>query len=261
MKTRIISAVVMIAIIVPLIIIGGKTYAVGIGLIGLIAHYEITNLKKLPIPVKIVSLITLLLIIFNNYDYNLIRDGLRFDYLCISLLLSLIPVCFYQTKGKYTSTDALRLFSFILIVGLGLNFFIVIRNYSLKYFILMMLVPVLTDTLAYFGGTLIGKHKVCKLSPKKTWEGFIVGSLVSTFITTCLYTTFISTQTNLFIVILIMFVLSIIAELGDLFFSAIKRSYDVKDFGNLIPGHGGIIDRLDSLIFVSYMFIIVMKWL
>ena len=66
MKTRIISAVVMIAIIVPLIIIGGKTYAVGIGLIGLIAHYEITNLKKLPIPVKIVSLITLLLIIFNN---------------------------------------------------------------------------------------------------------------------------------------------------------------------------------------------------
>ena len=62
-------------------------------------------------------------------------------------------------------------------------------------------------------------------------------------------------------VILIMLVLSIIAELGDLFFSAIKRSYDVKDFSNLIPGHGGIIDRLDSLIFVSYMFIIVMKWL
>ena len=123
-----------------------------------------------------------------------------------------------------------------------------------------MLIPIFTDTFAYFGGMLIGKHKVTKLSPKKTWEGCITGLLVSTILSSIYYIYFIGNTLTLNKV-LILILASIIAQIGDLFFSAIKRNHNIKDFSNLIPGHGGIIDRLDSIIFVSYLFIIFIDYL
>ena len=78
---------------------------------------------------------------------------------------------------------------------------------------------------------------------------------------TVYYTTFINVQTNLIMIIGIILMLSIIGQLGDLFFSAIKRQHDIKDFSRLIPGHGGIMDRLDSLIFVALIFMIIIDYL
>ena len=125
----------------------------------------------------------------------------------------------------------------------------------------MLLIPIFTDTFAYFGGTFIGKHKATKLSPKKTWEGYFTGSIVATILTTIFYIYFIGNPSNTFLLIIMILLMTIFAQIGDLFFSAIKRSYGIKDFSNLIPGHGGIIDRLDSLIFVSFMFIIFIEYL
>ena len=120
----------------------------------------------------------------------------------------------------------------------------------------MVLTPIITDTFAYVGGSLIGKHKVTKLSPNKSWEGYIVGSLMGTFMMSMYYTTFISSNVNIIMLILIIFLMTVVGQVGDLFFSAIKREHEIKDFSNLIPGHGGVMDRLDSLIFVSLVFII-----
>ena len=114
----------------------------------------------------------------------------------------------------------------------------------------------LTDTFAYFGGSLIGKRIITKISPNKSLEGYIVGTIVGTFIMTMYYCNFIANQHNLLIVIGIILIMSIMGQVGDLFFSAIKRQNNIKDFSNLIPGHGGMIDRLDSLIFVAITFII-----
>ncbi len=92
------------------------------------------------------------------------------------------------------------------------------------------------------------------ISPKKTWEGFVGGTILGTFIAVMFYKTVINPEVILSNLILITLFLSIIGQLGDLFFSAIKRHYNKKDFSNIMPGHGGILDRLDSIIFVMLAF-------
>ena len=191
----------------------------------------------------------------------MLNFGLDYKILSASLLLLCSPVVFYQAKGKYNIEDAFKLYGFLLLVGLGLNFFILIRNLDLRFFILLLLVPIFTDTFAYVGGSLIGKHKFSKISPKKSIEGCIIGSAMGTFIGSMYYITFINEPKNILIVIPIILMMSIIGQIGDIFFSAIKRKYDIKDFSNLIPGHGGILDRLDSLIFVALLFAIFIRFL
>lgn len=167
MKKRIISAIIMLMIAIPLIILGKKAFILGIAVIGLMSFYEIIKLNKYPKIVKILSFISYMIIIFNNYESNFLINNFDFKLLALAILLTLIPVIKYQPSNEYTTSDAFSLTSFLLLVGLGLNFLLSTRNYSLSYFILLMLIPIFTDTFAYFGGMLIGKHKVTKLSPKK----------------------------------------------------------------------------------------------
>ena len=117
------------------------------------------------------------------------------------------------------------------------------------------MITIVTDSYAYFIGRLIGKHKLLEeISPKKTWEGTIGGSIMSTFICTVYYITVINPQISILKIIFTVLFLSIIGQFGDLFFSAIKRLFGIKDFSNIMPGHGGILDRLDSIIFVMLAF-------
>ncbi|MDD4187530.1 MAG: phosphatidate cytidylyltransferase [Bacilli bacterium] len=261
MKIRVISAAILLAILIPIIIIGRIPFALVIGIIGMMAVKEINDLYKYPNVVKLLAFLSLIGIIYSNFDSSSMMFGLNYNCLSIILLGMLIPIIFYQAKNKYTTEDAFKLLGFILLIGLGLNCFILVREHSLNYFMFMILIPIITDTFAYIGGVMIGTHKVTKLSPKKSWEGYIIGSLMGTFIITMYYTTFINIQTNLLVVILAIFIMTIIGQIGDLFFSAIKRQHNIKDFSNLIPGHGGVMDRLDSLIFVSLIFVVLMKYL
>ena len=106
---------------------------------------------------------------------------------------------------------------------------------------------------------LIGRNKLLEdISPKKTWEGTIGGTFFGVFISTMFYVTVISQTTPVLYVVSTSTFLSLLGQFGDLFFSAIKRYYGKKDFSNLIPGHGGILDRIDSIIFVllGFMFFI-----
>ena len=99
---------------------------------------------------------------------------------------------------------------------------------------------------------------MCKeISPNKTVEGSIIGSLVGTIIATLFYYYFIGDM-HLGILMPFTFILTIFGQVGDLFFSSIKRYYNIKDFSNIIPGHGGILDRLDSLLFVVLGFLLYM---
>ena len=123
----------------------------------------------------------------------------------------------------------------------------------------------LSDTFAYFCGTLFGKHKLApSISPKKTVEGS-VGAILGTILSFLVYGLVIVLATDLkvnFILIMLLgFVCSVFAQFGDLSASVIKRECQIKDFGSLFPGHGGLMDRLDSILFVAPVVYYLLKML
>lgn len=115
----------------------------------------------------------------------------------------------------------------------------------------------MTDTCAYFVGSAIGKHKLCpNISPKKTVEGAIggiVGCVIANVVLYAVYEAFFFENPvhNYFPIVVASIITSVVGMCGDLTASLIKRNYGIKDFGNLIPGHGGIMDRFDSMMFVT----------
>jgi phosphatidate cytidylyltransferase len=258
MKKRIISAMVMALILIPVLIVGGNIFAVAMGMIGVLALKELIDLKtshgKIPDLIFLIAMIDLLLLIFSEFDGYSIAFGLTYRGIAITILTLFIPCLFY--KKDYTTKEAMYLSGSVILIGLIFNSLILIRNYDIWHLIYLLLIVIITDSFALFIGSLIGRHKCAPLiSPKKTWEGCIGGSLVGSIIATIFYLNVIG-SVSLFKLLLITLVLSIIGQIGDLAFSKIKRENNIKDYSNLIPGHGGVLDRIDSLIFVVLVYII-----
>ena len=177
--------------------------------------------------------------------------------MALIIFLFLTPIVFINDNEKYNINDALFLIGSILFIGLSFNLVIITRNFDINYILYLLLITTITDTFALLTGMLVGNHKLTDISPKKTIEGSIGGTLMGTIVATAFYFTVINSSCSLVLLILVTCGLSVVGQIGDLVFSAIKRYYDVKDFSNLIPGHGGILDRFDSLIFVILAFIII----
>ena len=174
-----------------------------------------------------------------------------------------ILLCFAQiliTKMKTTIIDAAVTLFGICYIVIFLMFMPIIRAAENGVFLIwyVMFASWGTDIFAYVCGKLIGKHKFSKISPNKTIEGLIGGLVMGTFVASTFYYVVIDPKISLAILIFITLFLALVGQLGDLVFSSIKRTFGVKDFSSLIPGHGGILDRFDSLIFVILSFILVM---
>ena len=260
MKQRIISAIVVLGIFIPLLILNNNLYKIGVVVIGLLGLKEIIEIreikKKFPFLVKLISYMLMIFFICNNIGAD--RLNLYFDYKYISaaLIPLLLPCIFYHDSDHYNVEDAFYLIGSVMFLGLAFNLLIVIRNYDITYIIYLFLITIITDTYAYISGKLSGRNKLApNISPKKTIEGFIVGSVVGTFVSSSFYYIYIDDAINLMLLISITLFLSIAGQLGDLVFSSIKRKYNKKDFSNIMPGHGGVLDRLDSIIFVIITFL------
>lgn len=263
MMERLISAIVALAIFIPIFIIGGTIYNVAILVLSVLALKEFLTIKQtkkeLPTFTTFISYVLLTLFVLTNITNKDILFSIDYRIISGLFLVFTIPTVLYHDRSLYSIVDAFYLIGGIFFLGISFSLMILVRNVGLSTIIYLFLITIMTDTYAYLIGKLMGKHKLLEsISPNKTWEGTLGGTIAGTFIGTCYYLTVIDQTLPLYFLILMTLFLSIIGQFGDLFFSAIKRYYGKKDFSNIMPGHGGILDRLDSIIFVilGFMFFI-----
>lgn len=266
MKKRVISAIVMLAIAIPITIIGGVPFTIAALILGLIALKEMLDIretkKSFPFLVKFLSYIIITVLILNNNGSTIFEYLLDYKIIALTLFAMLIPLVIFHDNKKYNINDAMFLTGTIFFLGTAFNLIILIRNYDLLYLLFLVLITTLTDTFAYITGYYIGKTKLLeKISPKKTWEGVLGGTFFGVLISSIFYYQVIGTNVGAFYLAVIVTCLSLLGQVGDLVFSSIKRYYNKKDFSNIIPGHGGILDRFDSLIFVLLGFVLVVTLL
>lgn len=261
MKTRVLSAVLMVALFIPFLLMGGLPFTIFMAIVSAFALHEVIKVretrKKFPLVLKLIAYILVMILCFT--DLNTIEFQYNLDYRFLALIVFLFtsPMVFINDTKKYNLNDALFLVSLVVFIGLSFKLIIITRNFDITYIIYLLLITTITDTFALISGMLVGNHKLCpKISPKKTVEGLIGGVIMGTFVATSFYFTVINSSISLVFLIFITALLCVVGQLGDLVFSSIKRYYDIKDFSNLIPGHGGILDRFDSLVYVTLAFIL-----
>lgn len=248
MIQRIVTGMIAAAIFLPLVVYGGIPFTILIYLIASIALIELLRMKHmllLSFP-GIFSIVTLWLLLLPNFEMRFHISKIEIIGLLVLLLLTYTVI----TKNGFTFEDAGFFIVTVLYLGFGFSYFMEIREIGLAYIFLVLFVIWATDSGAYFVGRAVGKWKLWpEISPKKTIEGAIGGILVA-LVVALLFNLFVPIDLTLMEIIIISFLLAIFGQIGDLVESAFKRHYKVKDSGKILPGHGGVLDRLDSLIFV-----------
>ena len=253
MKQRIITAIIAIAIFTPFILIGGWSFTLMIYAIATIGLYEMLRMRDMnifSIPGLLTWVALAVILIPSSYENQLFEliGFSKIEVLFAVALLLLIHTVIVKNRFTFDHV-AFSIFG-ALYIGIGFYYFIETRLFGIEYVLYALTVIWTTDTGAYFVGRKIGKVKLWPdISPNKTIEGFF-GGIITAIVFACIFQAIFPIASSYWMLIIVTIIASIIGQLGDLVESAIKRNYNVKDSGRLLPGHGGILDRFDSLLFV-----------
>jgi phosphatidate cytidylyltransferase len=250
MKQRVITAIVALALFIPTIIIGGWWLQVVIAALAVIAVSEVVQMRRMLLvtfgailAMVGVAVMTLPLTVFADLPFGLTPASLLYIFVLLMLFHTVIA------KNAFSFEDAGVFTLAMLYVGIGFHFFVQAREAGMDTLVYMLLIVWITDSAAYMVGRKFGKHKLTKISPNKTWEGSVGGTVIAVAIAT-IYSVFFPQAYSWPIMLVMSIILSVAGQFGDLIESALKRFYKVKDSGTILPGHGGILDRFDSMLIV-----------
>lgn len=262
MITRIITAVVGIAVAIAVLFLAATpVYNLTVSLLIVIMLYELLSACGC-IKYKFHSIVCM--IFAAVMPFLLEFEGMEAKYLLATTCIFFIFVGYIVNFKKITFEKICCMLAVTLLTTLSMCCLVSLKNldsvHGVCYVILCLAGAWLGDSGAYFVGTFFGKHKLCpEISPKKTVEG-AVGGVITVGIVFAVYAFFYrlvqgffgqSFEVNYFMIVLIGFVCGVLGIIGDLSASLIKRQVGIKDFGNIMPGHGGIMDRFDSVLFVA----------
>ena len=276
MKQRLITALVAILVLITVIVFKDYLLRPGIIVVAFCGLYEFLNAFKnkykiMWISTFIFTAINFAVLAINDY-FNVEQQTNMFSimivfmlYVLTTLIISIFKNEKYDIRSVVISVFgyiyASLLFSFLYLLGTYDSV-----NNSLFYILLLFAITWGADTGGYLIGCAMGKHKLCeKLSPKKTYEGAVGGLIFSTLFGLILVYVYnfnlnmigeaefwsMKEPINVLMMSILFLVLSVLAQIGDFVASSFKRFVGVKDYSNIMPGHGGIIDRFDSVLFVA----------
>ena len=252
-KVRLLSSIVLMILMLIFVITGGTVLLAATAFLSLVAMMEFMRMAKIhksPLAVPGYASVVLLyvLLLTDNMD--------KLVPLCVFFLLAIMAV-YVVAFPKYRVEQMLYLFFGFFYTGLMISYVYQVRELPGGAFSVWLIFIAAwgSDVFAYCAGMLLGKHKAFPvLSPKKTWEGCIGGVLGAALVAVlyCLAMTYWFDQSFSAVQYAIVCGCgAVISQIGDLAASAMKRNNEIKDYGKLIPGHGGVLDRYDSVIFVA----------
>lgn len=268
MKTRLITGIFLVAILVPLFLLGGLYTQVLLGILTIASIYELNkmfdnehkiNTSKFLIE-GIIGL-SVFISLVTHFEYEA-----SFDYLFITILLSIVLFAMGMIFNEnYNPKDFGNSLITVLYPTIGFASLAILRIDSLAAIGFLFVITTSTDVFAYLVGVNFGKTKLApKISPKKSVEGSL-GGIVFSVILAYLFAylldmeSLLSIKLNVFSIGVYTILFSVVSQIGDLVASKLKRAFDIKDFSKIFPGHGGVLDRFDSAIFLGLFVLLVSK--
>jgi len=248
MKQRIITAVIAGILFVAVAAYGGIPFTLLSIILAVVGYFELLRMKKMKLfsfPAGIGLFLVLLIVTGIHIDSLSTMEWFIAAFLLLLSYTVLSKNAFHFDQATFVVFSALY-------AGLGFHYLIEVRSLGnglvMLFFILFAIWA--TDTGGYFAGSAFGKRKLWpQISPKKTVEGAI-GGIVNAMLVSIIYQLFFTAYESMEKAIIAALVIGVFSQLGDLVESALKRHYGAKDSGAILPGHGGILDRCDSWLFV-----------
>lgn len=269
MKTRLITGIVLGFVFVPLFVIGGWVFNIGLLVLTLVASYELFKLynTKEQLPLFVGGLYLVLsggLYYLIQAHYSTASVDLEWVFIVVVLVLIVGSLLLVFVDSFHSERIGEMLFS-VLYPSIGFGAIYGLRSFGIEVIGFLFLITIATDIFAYIVGINFGKHRLAiKISPKKSVEGSIGGTFFALVFTMiylwALDVTMIGDITlSIGVSILLIVFISIVGQIGDLVASKLKRFMGVKDFSNIFPGHGGVMDRFDSALFAAMILMLISK--
>lgn len=274
MKQRVITAIVLVLVAIPICIFSDTVaFPIAWALLGVVGVYEMLGCMGtrknlfISVPLYILALIAP----FAVWNHTtLVSEGADYTSVIFLLIYVLYLLCvwvFSYQKDQSVDMNKIITSAIVSLYIIGACSSVVMVRESIGgefYWYFIFIGAWVTDTFAYFTGMLFGKHKLIpNVSPKKTVEGAIGGTLfcIGFFVAYgAIVNYFTIYDINLWLVALAGLLSAVVSMIGDLSMSVIKRTYGIKDYGKIFPGHGGVLDRFDSILAVAVVMALFLAW-